>query len=136
MVYNTEMVVMEINSTLEQEIRKGQLEDDKILEIKQLIKDGKAPDFSEDEQGTVWYKHRICVPDIKSIRDTILKEAHDSAYSIHPGSTKMYQDLKDQYWWYGMKRAVAEHVALCDVCQRVKAEHQRPAGLLQPLKDT
>lgn len=46
----------------------------------------------------------------------------------------MYQDLKEKYWWYGLKRDVATHVALCDVCQRVKAEHQRPAGLLQPLK--
>jgi hypothetical protein len=46
----------------------------------------------------------------------------------------MYQDLKERYWWYGMKRDVVAHMALCDVCQRVKAEHQRPAGLLQPLK--
>jgi hypothetical protein len=46
----------------------------------------------------------------------------------------MYQDLKQRYWWYGMKRDVAAHVALCDTCHRVKAEHQRPAGLLQPLK--
>jgi hypothetical protein len=63
-----------------------------------------------------------------------LKEAHDSDYSIHPGSTKMYQDLKQKYWWYGLKRDVAAHVAKCDVCQRVKAKHQRPAGLLHPLK--
>jgi hypothetical protein len=55
-------------------------------------------------------------------------------YSIHPGSTKIYQDLKQKYWWYGLKRDVAAHVAMCDVCQRVKAEHQRPAGLLHPLK--
>jgi hypothetical protein len=46
----------------------------------------------------------------------------------------MYHDLKATYWWYGMKRDVAEYVALCDTCQRVKAEHQRPAGLLQPLQ--
>ncbi|WVZ48695.1 hypothetical protein U9M48_000114 [Paspalum notatum var. saurae] len=46
----------------------------------------------------------------------------------------MYYDLKERFWWYGMKRAVAEYVAICDTCQRVKAEHQRPAGLLQPLK--
>ncbi|WVZ97353.1 hypothetical protein U9M48_042900 [Paspalum notatum var. saurae] len=46
----------------------------------------------------------------------------------------MYHDLKERFWWYGMKRAVAEYVAVCDTCQRVKAEHQRPAGLLQPLK--
>ncbi|WVZ76428.1 hypothetical protein U9M48_024405 [Paspalum notatum var. saurae] len=46
----------------------------------------------------------------------------------------MYYDLKERFWWYGMKRAVAEYVAICDTCQCVKAEHQRPAGLLQPLK--
>jgi hypothetical protein len=46
----------------------------------------------------------------------------------------MYQDLKEKYWWYDLKRDVATHVALCDVCQQVKAKHQRPAGLLQPLK--
>jgi hypothetical protein len=48
----------------------------------------------------------------------------------------MYKDLKTRYWWYGMKRDVTKYVALCDTCQRVKAEHQRPAGLLQPLKIT
>jgi hypothetical protein len=94
----------------------------------------KAPDFTEDELGTVWFKTRICVPEIEQLHQLILREAHDSAYSIHPGSTKMYQDLKEKYWWYGLKRDVATHVALCDVCQRVKAKHQRLAGLLQPLK--
>jgi hypothetical protein len=74
------------------------------------------------------------VPQFKHFRETILKEAHDSTFSFHPGSTKMKQDLKHKYWWYGMKKDVAAHVALCDVCQRVKAEHQRPAGLLQPLQ--
>ena len=116
--------------TLEQEIQKGQLEDDRIKEIKESVEAGKAPEFTEDGQGTVWFRKRICVPDVEHLREMILKEAHDSAYSIHPGSTKMYQDLKDMYWWYAMKRDVAVHVALCDVCQRVKAEHQRPAGLL------
>jgi hypothetical protein len=82
----------------------------------------------------LWYKKRLCVPKAKEIRELILREAHDSAYSIHPGSTKMYHDLKSRYWWYGMKRAIAEYVALCDNGQRVKAEHQRPAGLLQSLK--
>ena len=133
-IYHTEAMTMEIEPTLEKEIREGQLTDAKIKEIKILIGLGKAPDFTEDEQGTVWFRNRICVPDIDRLRELILKEAHDSAYSIHPGSTKMYQDLKEKYWWYGLKRDVATHVALCDVCQRVKAEHQRPAGLLQPLK--
>ncbi|WVZ48657.1 LOW QUALITY PROTEIN: hypothetical protein U9M48_000078 [Paspalum notatum var. saurae] len=132
---NTEGTVsMEFEPTLEQEIRKGQLNDEKIKEIKELVKLDKAPGFRVDADGTVWHGDRICVPNIKSIRDLILKEAHETAYSIHPGSEKMYQDLKQKFWWYGMKREVAAYVALCDVCQRVKAEHQKPAGLLQPLK--
>jgi hypothetical protein len=98
------------------------------------MKQGEAPDFTEDEQGTVWFKNWLCVPEIGDLRETILREAHDSAYSIHPGSTKMYQDLKQRYWWYGMKRDVAARVALCDTCHWVKPEHQRPAGLLQLLK--
>jgi hypothetical protein len=85
-----------------------------------------ASRFSVDEQGTLWYKKRLCVPEVKEIRELILHEAHDSTYSIHPESTKMYHDLKSRYWWYGMKRIVAEYVALCDNCQMVKAERQRP----------
>src|SRR5947207_15799995 len=105
-----ESTVMEIDSTLEQDIRKGQLRDETIQEIKQQMKEGKAPHFREDEQGTVWLKQRICVPDVKALRDTILREAHESGYSIHPGSTKMYQDLKEYYWWHGMKKDTAEYV--------------------------
>jgi hypothetical protein len=79
-----------VEPTLEQKIRKGQIGDAKIREIKDLMADGRGPDFMEDEQGTIWFKNRICVPEIDSLRETILKEAHDSDYSIHPGSTKMY----------------------------------------------
>jgi hypothetical protein len=127
-------VTMEVEPTLEVEIREGQLEDAKLKEIRRLIQDNKTSDFSEDSQGTLWLGKWICVPDLRTIKESILREAHDSAYSIHPGSTKMYKDLKTRYWWNGMKRDVTEYVALCDTCQRVKAEHQRPTGLLQPLK--
>jgi hypothetical protein len=82
----------------------------------------------------LWYKGRIYVPNVKELKDKILCEAHESVYFIHPRGNKMYHDLKATYWWYSMKRDVAEYVALCDTCQRVKAEHQRPAGLLQPLQ--
>ncbi|WVZ90296.1 hypothetical protein U9M48_036606 [Paspalum notatum var. saurae] len=133
-MHHTTVATFEAEPTLEQEIRNHRKTDEKIKEIRERIKLGKAPHFREDERGTVWYKNRICVPDVDSIKKLILSEAHDTAYSIHPGSTKMYHDLKERFWWYGMKRAVAEYVAVCDTCQRVKAEHQRPAGLLQPLK--
>ncbi|WVZ84539.1 hypothetical protein U9M48_031565 [Paspalum notatum var. saurae] len=133
-LHHTTAAAFEAEPTLEQEIREHQKDDEKLQKIRELLKLGKAPHFREDEQGTLWYKNRICVPNADSIRKLILSEAHDMTYSIHPGSTKMYYDLKERFWWYGMKRAVAEYVAICDTCQRVKAEHQRPAGLLQPLK--
>jgi hypothetical protein len=82
----------------------------------------------------LWYKGRICVPDVKEIKNLILREAHDSAYSIHPRGNKIYQDLKVSYWWYGMEREVAKYIALCNICQRIKAKHQCPAALLQPLE--
>jgi hypothetical protein len=99
-----------------------------------LIRDNKTSDFSEDSQGTLWMGKQICVPNLKHLIELILQETHDLAYSIHPGSTKMYKDLKTRYWWYGIKGDIAEYVSHCDTCQRVKAEHQRPARLLQPLK--
>jgi hypothetical protein len=71
---------------------------------------------------------------VKEIHELILREVHDSAYSIHPGCTKMYQDRKTHFLCHGVKRDVAEYIALCDTYQKVKAEHQRPTGLLQPLK--
>jgi hypothetical protein len=133
-VSNTEAITMEVDSMLEQDIRKGQLEDAKIQDIEEQIKEDKPPEFCVDKQGTLWYKKHLCVLEVKEIRELILREAHDSTYSIHPGSTKMYHDLKSRYWWYGMKRAIAKYVAVCDNCQRVKAEQQRPTELLQLLK--
>jgi hypothetical protein len=93
-VAHTEGVTIDVESTLEQEIRKGQIGDAKTQEIEDLITEGRGLEFTEDEQGRIWFKDWICVPNIDSLRETILKEAHDSDYSIHPSSTKMYQDLK------------------------------------------
>nr|AAV43966.1 putative polyprotein [Oryza sativa Japonica Group] len=93
-----------VQPTLESQIREAQKDDEGIKELIKRIQEKKDTDFSIDDQGTVWWGPRICVPAKKELRDLILKEAHESAYSIHPGSTKI-----------------------------VKAEHQRPAGLLQPL---
>jgi hypothetical protein len=89
-----------VGSSLLQEIRRGQMEDENIQEINHNIK--------EDEEGVLWYKGRICVPNIKDLKDKILCEAHEYAYSIHLGGNKMYHVLKATYWWYGMKRDVAE----------------------------
>nr|ABB47133.2 retrotransposon protein, putative, Ty3-gypsy subclass [Oryza sativa Japonica Group] len=128
------LFALEAKPTLIDQVREAQINDPDIQKIKKNMRRGKAIGFLEDEQGTVWLGERICVLDNKDLKDAILKEAHDTLYSIHPGSTKMYQDLKERFWWASMKREIAEYVAVCDVCQRVKAEHQKPAGLLQPLK--
>jgi hypothetical protein len=132
-VANKEATKMEAGSNLLQEIQKGQVEDEKIQETKRNIMEEKSHDFSEDEEGVLWYRVRIYVPSIKELKEKILCKAHESAYSIHLGGNKMYHDLKATYWWYGMKRDIAEYVSLCDTCQCVKAEHQQPARLLQPL---
>jgi hypothetical protein len=100
---NTQGVTVELEPTLEREIKDGQKDDEKINAIRQLILDGKGKDFQEDVEG-VWFKDRLCVTDIKSIQELILKKAHETAYSIHPGIEKMYQDLKKRFWWYDMKK--------------------------------
>jgi hypothetical protein len=94
-VANNEAMEMEVGSSLLQEIQRGQLEDEKVQEIKRNIKEEKSPGFSEDDEGVLWYKGRICVPNVKKLKDKILHEAHESAYSIHPGGNKMYHDLKE-----------------------------------------
>jgi hypothetical protein len=96
---NETRVAMEVEPTLEAEIREGQLEDDKLKEIRQLIRDNKTCDFSEDSQGTLWLGKWICVPNQKPIKESILREAHDSAYSIHPGSTREHEEeLRADYF--------------------------------------
>ena len=83
---------------------------------------GEAPDFGKGTDGILRFRGRICVPSDEGLKKTILEEAHKSSMSIHPGSTKMYQDLKKIFWWPRMKRDVAEYVAACLVCQKVKIE--------------
>jgi hypothetical protein len=63
----------------------------------------------------------------------VTKEAHDMPLLIHPGSIKMYQNLRQRFWWSNMKQDITRYIAKCDVCRRIKAEHQRPTRTLQPL---
>ena len=79
------------------------------------------------------FKGRICVPNDEVLRKEILEEAHSTPYATHPGGTKMYRDLRNTFWWRNMKRSIDSFVAKCIVCQQVKAEHQKPTGLLNPL---
>ncbi|GJU60817.1 putative reverse transcriptase domain-containing protein [Tanacetum coccineum] len=83
------------------------------------------------EDESLYFMDRIWVPLVGDVRMVILNEAHKSKYSVHPGADKMYYDLRDMYWWPGMKRDIAIYVSKCLTCAKVKAEHQRPLGLLQ-----
>ncbi|GKA01146.1 putative reverse transcriptase domain-containing protein [Tanacetum coccineum] len=82
----------------------------------------------------LYYLDRIWVPFKGDVRTIIMDEAHKSKYSVHPGADKMYYDLRDRYWWPGMKKDIAVYVSKCLTCLKVKAVHQRPSGLLQKLE--
>ncbi|GJY13939.1 leucine-rich repeat-containing protein [Tanacetum coccineum] len=92
-------------------IKEAQKEDGELWSVVQNMKNGKQEEFRVDEHGVIWYGNRLCVPDDFSLREAILTEAHSSPFSIHPGSTKMYRDLKQNFWWNGMKQEVARFVA-------------------------
>ncbi len=94
------------------------------------IPKGKETNNEEKEDGCLYYKGRMCILDNGELKTSILKEAHTSVYTMHPGSTKMCHDLKPHYWWLGMKKDIADYVTRCLTCQQVKAEHQVPSGLL------
>ncbi|GJU84751.1 putative reverse transcriptase domain-containing protein [Tanacetum coccineum] len=81
--------------------------------------------------GSLYYLDRIWVPLKGDVRTLIMDEAHKSKYSVHPGADKMYYDLRDRYWWSGIKKDIVVYVSKCLTCLKVKAEHQRPSGLLQ-----
>jgi hypothetical protein len=84
-------------------------------------------------KGTFWFKDRLVVPKREALKKKILGEAHTSRYSIHPGSNKMYHDLRQQFWWTRMKCETTRYISKCDTCGKVKAEYMKPGGLLQPL---
>ena len=84
--------------------------------------------------GSLRYRGRVVVPQWTDLREEILREFHYSRFAVHPGGSKMYQDLRRQYYWSGKKRHVGDFVRRCLTCQHIKAEHQKLTGLLQPLE--
>jgi hypothetical protein len=89
--------------------------------------------FRVVEQGVLWFDNCLVVPKDRELKNQLMDEAHLSKLSIHPGSSKMYQELRPHYYWTKMKKDIAAYVARCDTCCRVKAFHMKSTGLLQPL---
>ncbi|GJZ64703.1 hypothetical protein Tco_0621124 [Tanacetum coccineum] len=128
-------LVMTVHTNLPERILNAQTEAMKEENVKaenlgRLIK----PIFETRSDGIQCFEGRIWLPLFGGLRDLIMHESHKSKYSIHPGSDKMYQDLKKLYWWPNMKAEIATYVSKCLTCAKVKAEHQKPSGLLQQPK--
>nr|GEV55022.1 putative reverse transcriptase domain-containing protein [Tanacetum cinerariifolium] len=128
-------LVMTVHTNLPEKILEAQTEAMKEENVKaenlgRLLK----PIFKSRSNGIRCFKGRIWLPLLGGIRDMIMHESHKSKYSIHPGSDKMYQDLKKLYWWPNMKANIANFVSKCLTCAKVKAEHRKPFGLLHQPK--
>ncbi|GJS55218.1 putative reverse transcriptase domain-containing protein [Tanacetum coccineum] len=135
-------LVMTISLDLPKQILNAQTEERKPENIKSedvggmLIENAKFLEAIREQKleprtdGTLCLNGRSWLPCYGDLRTVIMHESHKSKYSIHPGSDKMYQDMKKLYWWPNMKADIATYVSKCLTCAKVKAEHQRPSGLL------
>jgi hypothetical protein len=107
-----------LTPVLRGEIIVAQRNDEGMSHIKRRIQESdlKVACFCEDAEGVLWFKDKLVVPKKVTLKKKILHEAHTLRYSIHPGSTKMYHDLRQQFWWTRMKRETARYVLECDTC--------------------
>ena len=129
-----ELLALTIQPTIMEAIKGGQLADPLMERFRKKAEEGKRTNFFLSEDGVLGYKGgRVCVPNDEEIKRQILYEAHNTPYTMHPGTTKMYRDLKKYFWWSRMKKNVVKYVTRCLTCQQVKDEPQKPGGLLQPL---
>ena len=128
------IAMLQVKPLLVDQISKAQMEDAYLKRMREKVEKGANIQFAIKEDGMLVIGNRICVPEGGGLREQIMIEAYTAPYAMHPGSTKMYRDLKSFYWWPTMKKDVAEFVARCLTCQQIKAEHQAPAGKLQSLK--
>ena len=98
---------------LKQMIIDAQKNDEEMQKKVQFVRDGDKIDFSVKEYGSLYFHNRLCVPADNELKKKLLFKAHNTVFTMHPGGNKMYQDLKQHYWWKGMKRDVTEYVSKC-----------------------
>ncbi|GJU35438.1 putative nucleotidyltransferase, ribonuclease H [Tanacetum coccineum] len=127
-------LVVTVHNNLPEQIRNAQAEACKEENINAERFLGKGEPFEVRSDGTKCLKGRVWLPLFGGLRDLIMLESHKSKYSIHPGSDKMYHDLRKLYWWPNMKADIATYVSKCLACAKGKAEHQNPPRLLQQPK--
>ncbi|XP_074328119.1 uncharacterized protein LOC141666033 [Apium graveolens] len=113
---NGSIASFKVEPNLVSMVKEAQKSDTGLKAIRSEVARGKEKHFRVDDEGVIWLGSKLCVPSDPTIREKILKEAHCSSFSIHPGSTKMYRDLKKHFWWSGMKEDIAEFVGNCLTC--------------------
>jgi len=114
------LIALEVHPSIAEEIEVSQKDYTKLEKFRCNVAQGKSPGFIIHKFGTLRFQNRLCVPNNEELKRTILEEAHNTQYSVHPGGTKMYRDLRQFYWWDNMKREIAEYVDKCLICQKVK----------------
>ncbi|XP_056695126.1 uncharacterized protein [Spinacia oleracea] len=116
------------------EIKEGQAGDEDLEKIKEKMGQGKEFDFKIHDYGSLRFKGRWCVPQkCEELKRHLMDEGHNTPYYVHSRGDKLYKDLKQINWWPNMKREVAEFMSKCLTCQKVKIDHKRPMGKVQPL---
>ncbi|WVZ51726.1 LOW QUALITY PROTEIN: hypothetical protein U9M48_002841 [Paspalum notatum var. saurae] len=125
-----ELYSLIIEPTLRDQVIAAQKRDKGMAHICEGIDEEKKACFTLDDQGVLWFKGLLVVPKDMQLRKKILDEAHTSMFTMHPDSNKMYQDLKQKFWWTLMKWEIAKYMSECD---RVKADHLKSVRMLQPL---
>ncbi|GKD60515.1 putative reverse transcriptase domain-containing protein [Tanacetum coccineum] len=118
-------------ATIQAKIMEAQSEASKDVNTPAEMLKGLDKQFERKEDGGLYLAERIWVPVYGNLRTLIMNEAHATRYSVYPGADKMYYDLRGLYWWPRMKKDIAMYVSKCLTCAKVKAEHQKPSGLLQ-----
>ena len=133
--FNVEMITgklatLTLQSNLLESIKLHQGKDSFLL--KAQLFGGKNKEFKTSSSGVIYFKEKICIPNFEFLKKQIM--SHETPYSIHPGATKMYKDLKESVWWPNMKNKIANFVSKCLTCQKVKVEHRQPGGDLQKIE--
>ncbi|KAA0057168.1 pol protein [Cucumis melo var. makuwa] len=129
----SQLTQLSVQPTLRQRIIVAQLNDPYLVEKHHLVETGQGEDFSISSDDGLMFEGRLCVPEDSAIKTELLTEAHRSPFTMHSGSTNMYQDLRSAYWWRNMKREVADFVSRMEMGECVDGLHygtaQDPKGL-------
>ena len=110
-------IQLSIEPDIVERIRRAQEQDRLLMQASKCVREGWVGPFTLDGTRVVRFKGRLCIPQRSRVKDDILKEVHRTPYTVHPGETKMYDDLKQNFWWKQMKVDVSKYVASCGVCQ-------------------